>query len=373
MNILCCGAAGFIGNWTTIALTCAGHHVTYLDNMDEKIHGNTILDPIYPTALYNVIIGDIRDETIMFKALQDIDIVYNFAAYQDYLPDYSKFIDVNVTGTALLYEVIRKYNLPIKQVIIASSQAVYGESKYFCPNLEPRCDKIEFYTPPPRKVENKEWNFYCPICNSVLKSHNFVESDNLKPTSVYGLSKMFQEQVASKLSALTNVPTTILRYSIVQGAGQLFYNAYSGACRNFCIAYKSGKAPLVYEDGMQRRDYTNIHDIVDANLIVLNNPDSFNRVFNVSSGVAYTTLEFANIVKQIAGSNVEPELTELYRVGDVRDAVSSNFNLTKLGWYPQHSITESVEEYWKWLSNQHNLYQYVDEAFNVMQESKVLL
>jgi dTDP-L-rhamnose 4-epimerase len=369
MNILLIGGAGFIGKHTAKALYSEWNNIRILDNFDDKIHPKDSTTSVYTNDL---VFGDVRSELDLFKSLEDIDIVYHLAAYQDYMPDYSKFMDVNVTSTALLYEVIAKYKLSIKQVIIASSQAVYGEARYFCPNLDPSCDKIEYYSPPPRNVENKEWNFHCPICNKILLPHYFVETDPLKPSSVYGLSKMYQEQIAMHLGKLNNIPITILRYSIVQGAGQSFHNAYSGACRNFCVAYKSGKAPLVYEDGLQQRDYTNIHDVVNANLIVLNNTSAFNQVFNVSSDSAYTTLEFANLVKQIAGSDIEPEITGLYRVGDVRHAVSSNFNLTKLGWLPEHTTKESVEEYWKWLDKSENLYYYIDVANAKMRERGVL-
>ena len=95
------------------------------------------------------------------------------------------------------------------------------------------------------------------------------QSGSLNPQNAYGMSKLGQEMVAINLGRRYSIPTVALRYSIVQGPRQSVYNAYSGACRIFCLSYRNGVAPTLYEDGAGIRDYVNVDDVVDANLLVL--------------------------------------------------------------------------------------------------------
>src|SRR6185295_1816873 len=88
------------------------------------------------------------------------------------------------------------------------------------------------------------------------------------PQNSYGMSKIAEERAAIYLGKRYGIPSVAMRYSIVQGPRQSFYNAYSGACRVFCLSFHQKKAPVIYEDGRQVRDYVNIHDVVAANLLV---------------------------------------------------------------------------------------------------------
>ena len=106
-----------------------------------------------------------------------------------------------------------------------------------------------------------------------------------------------------------------MRYSIVQGPRQSFYNAYSGACRVFCLALHFGHEPSIYEDGLQVRDFVNIHDVVDANLLVLEDPRADYQVFNVGGGRAWTVNEFARIAGRAFGAELAPRPSGLYRFG----------------------------------------------------------
>src|SRR4029077_9549016 len=122
------------------------------------------------------------------------------------------------------------------------------------------------------------------------------------PQNAYGMSKLGQEMVAINLGRRYGIPTVALRYSIVQGPRQSVYNAYSGACRVFCLSYLQGVAPTLYEDGAAVRDYVNIADVVDANVLALEDARAIGRVFNVGGGVAYTTRELCDIVMRQYGS-----------------------------------------------------------------------
>ncbi|MDZ7265095.1 MAG: NAD-dependent epimerase/dehydratase family protein, partial [candidate division KSB1 bacterium] len=256
MNCLVTGGAGFIGSHTVDALLARGYRVRILDNLSKPVHLKG--KPGYLPADAEFMLGDVRNKDDWEKALQGVDVVFHFAAYQDYLPDFSKFFYVNSMGTALLYEIIVEKRLNIQKVIVASSQAVYGEGKYRCP----KCNRIKF---PDLRTENDlmngRWNHRCQDCGATLQAM-WTNENRVNPQNQYALSKYSQEQLSLNLGKRYQIPTVCLRYSIVQGPRQSIYNAYSGACRIFSLSLFFDRQPPVYEDGNQVRDFVNIHDVV---------------------------------------------------------------------------------------------------------------
>ena len=130
---------------------------------------------------------------------------------------------------------------------------------------------------------------------------NWLPSDEniSNPQNPYGMSKIAEEMFALQLGKRYKIPTVAMRYSIVQGSRQSFYNAYSGACRIFSLAFHQGKEPQIYEDGNQVRDFVNIHDVVDANLLVLEDERADYEMFNVGGGAPVTVNQFASACAKI--------------------------------------------------------------------------
>ena len=192
------------------------------------------------------------------------------------------------------------------------------------------------------------------------------------PQNAYGMSKYGEEMVALNLGRRYGIPTVALRYSIVQGPRQSVYNAYSGACRIFCLHYLLGSAPTLYEDGEMIRDYVNIHDVVDANVLVLEDADAVGRVFNVGGGVPYTTRQFAEIVRAHYGSDQPGRVTGEYRFGDTRHIFSDIAALEGLGWKPQRTPAESVAEYADWLRGMPGLDEVLADADATMRSLGVV-
>jgi dTDP-L-rhamnose 4-epimerase len=182
------------------------------------------------------------------------------------------------------------------------------------------------------------------------------------PQNAYGMSKLGEEMVAINLGRRYRIPTVALRYSIVQGPRQSVYNAYSGACRIFCLSYLLGRAPTLYEDGGAIRDYVNIDDVVDANVLVLADDRAIGRVFNVGGGKAVTTKEFADIVMRHYGSAEPGVVTGEYRFGDTRHIFSDIGALRSLGWEPQRTPVDSVAAYAAWLKGIDGLDSVLAEA-----------
>ena len=168
--------------------------------------------------------------------------------------------------------------------------------------------------------------------------------------------------VAINLGRRYDIPTVALRYSIVQGPRQSVYNAYSGACRIFCLSYLQGIAPTLYEDGASIRDYVNIDDVVAANMLMLEDDRPVGQVFNVGGGKAVTTREFADIVMRQYGSDRPGVVTGEYRFGDRRHIFSDIGALRALGWEPRHTPVESVAAYAVWLENMDGLDGVLSEA-----------
>lgn len=236
----------------------------------------------------------------MSKALKEVDVVFHLAAYQDYLPNFSKFFRVNTVSTSLIYELIVTERLPIKKVIIASSQAVYGEGKYRCsscsknPGPESGSSSFPQYQsmnrgdqyPPPRplkQLERKDWDIRCPTCGSEM-SPFLTDEVVANPHNQYAISKYTQEMIALNLGRRHNIPTLCLRYSITQGSRQSFFNAYSGILRSLVVRLLNNERPVIYEDGQQLRDYVWVGDVARANLLVLEDNRADFEVFNVGGG-----------------------------------------------------------------------------------------
>jgi dTDP-L-rhamnose 4-epimerase len=342
MRILVTGGAGFIGSHTCDRLLGLGHEVIVLDALVQPVHREGIA--AYLPAEVEFFQGDVRNRDLMRNLLRRVDAVFHFAAYQDYLTDFSRFSDVNVVSTALLYELIVAERLDLARVVVASSQAAMGEGLYICPVDGEQLPAMR----PLAALAARSWDIPCPECSGPLEMLATPERVS-NPQNAYGMSKLGEEMVAVNLGRRYGVPTVALRYSIVQGPRQSVYNAYSGACRIFCLAYRQGVAPVLYEDGRAIRDYVNIHDVVDANVLALDDDRAVGRVLNVGGGTPVTTEEFAGIVMRQYGSDVPSEVTGEYRFGDTRHILSDIGAIGNLGWKPQRTPAESVKEYAAWL------------------------
>lgn len=372
LNILITGGAGFIGSHTADALIQAGHEVRILDNLHPTVHPHG--QPAYLNPKAEFIRGDVRNKPTWIEALEGIDAVYHLAAYQDYLTDFATFFHVNAVSTALLYEVLveKQPNFTVQKVIVAASQAVMGEGKYQCPVC---FDKHGQYVYPSIRLEKQlsqgQWNLMCPLCQHEL-TWKASDENVINPCNQYALSKHSQEQIAIQLGQRYQIPSVVMRYSIVQGPRQSFYNAYSGAMRIFALALFGGRQPTIFEDGLQIRDFINIKDVVCANLMVLEKPEADFQVFNVGGGAAWTVLDFYNAMREITGKNQPPLLTGQYRYGDTRHIFSDTRKLQALGWRPNHTVEESIRDYWDYLNARDAQADILAYAEKEMQKMKVI-
>ncbi|GAC1417843.1 MAG: SDR family NAD(P)-dependent oxidoreductase [Actinomycetota bacterium] len=340
MRVLVTGGAGFIGSALVTALQRRGDEVVILDAFTQPVHAPDEPDPQgVPT-----IRGDVRDKAAWERALDGVDAVAHFAAYQDYLQDFSTFLQVNAAATAMLYEVIVERALPIHRVLVASSQAVYGEGMY-------RCDLDGDIVCNPRSWDRLERGDYaqsCPQCGGPVEPIPTPETVG-DPRSPYGISKLAQEKIALALGDTYDIPTVAMRYSIVHGAGQSPRNAYSGLLRSAALNMLAGVPAVAFEDGFQQRDYVAIDDVTQANLLGLDHPEAPGHAYNVGGGSAWSVFDVVDTLREITGVDLRPAIPGIYRVGDTRHIISDISRLASLGWKPVMDLNTTWRVYWEWL------------------------
>jgi len=365
MRVLITGGAGFIGSHLVDRFLKEGFQVRVLDSLEPKIHPHG--RPNYIPSNVDFIQGDVTDRCTLLAALQDVDTVSHQAAYQDYMPDFSRFLRVNAVGTSLLYELIVQEKLRVKKIIVASSQAVYGEGQYVCP-------VHGFFQPAPRSQKQLalgQWEVKCLQCGKQA-APSLLDESHINPYNQYAVSKLAEEKIALGLGWLHGIPTVALRYSITQGPRQSLFNQYSGLCRILVGRALKNQPLIIYEDGMQTRDFVHVDDVVDANMRVLQEDADF-QSFNVGSGKPTTVLEFANLVRAKLSSDIRLTVSGEYRRGDNRHSVSSIEKLRSLGWSPKRNLSANLDDFLTWVDRIGGVPEQVHDAYGDMRRVGVVL
>ena len=364
-KVLITGGAGFIGSHTADKLIKLGYGVKILDNLQKPVHLKGKPDYLNPKAEF--ILGDVRDKNVLLYALKDVSYIFHFAVYQGGLPDFSTFYDVNAVSTALIYELIVAHKLPIKKLIVASSQFVQGEGLY----QDKLGNIIKPYQRSLQQLEKGEWDWTDK--NGDPLQWLWTSEQHANPPNAYAISKYSQELTALAHGKRYGIPSVVLRYSIVQGSRQSIYNAYSGVCRIFNLHYYFGRAPTIYEDGLQKRDFIDIRDVVSANILALENAAMDNDVFCVGSGTAYTIKEFDRMVaKAHHKETIEPKIPGVFRMGDTRNACSDISKIRALGWTPQYKAEDSIVDYMKYLHDAGNIDDILGQTRKVLKNLHVI-
>ena len=350
------GGAGFIGSHTVDALLDRGFEVRILDSLEPPVHVDR-RRPSYVPDDAELIVGDVRDAEAWLRALDGVDVVFHLAAQQDYLTDFSRFATVNDGGTALLYELLVNRPNHVRKVVLGSSQSVYGEGIYVCPEHGQQRPGLR----PLARLEAGDWDHLCSLCTQPMEFQPHREP-NAHPSNHYGVSKYAQELYALILGERYQIPTTALRYSVTQGPRQSAHNAYSGVCRIFASRLLGGLPPVIYEDGRQLHDHVHVRDVVAANLLAAEDGRSDYRAFNVGGTNVLNVIDYAALVAEVLDAKIEPRIPGVFRLGDTRNSVSDSSSLQALGWRPTATAQEIVQEYVAWLRTQPSFVDAVAEA-----------
>ena len=354
-NILISGGAGFIGSNLAICLLKKGYSVTILDNLSPQIHGdnpensflfNSISDKV------NFIKGDVRNRVDWEKSLIGQDAIIHLAAetgtgqsmYQIY-----KYSEVNISGTALLLDILANKKNGIKKIIIASSRAIYGEGRYFC------LSDGEVYPLSRNKedLENSLFECKCPKCGKKIELLSTHEDSKIEPQSIYGISKYNQEQLVLVGGKSLNIPSVAFRYQNVYGPGQSLSNPYTGILSIFSTQIKNKNPINIFEDGQESRDFVYIDDVVTATILGLEKKQANYNVYNVGSGNHISVLEIANKLVKLYNSEININVTGNFRIGDIRHNYADLEKIKMdLNFIPQTQFNQGITHFVKWVNTQ---------------------
>ncbi len=349
-RILITGGAGFIGSHVAEELLTNGYSVRVLDSLSEQVHGTDRNRPGYLSPDVELLLGDVRDERAMAKALDGVDAVYHFAAMVGVgqsMYEIANYTSVNNEGTAVLLEHLLKR--PVERLIVASSMSVYGEGLYtnsagsVVTAKERTLDRLKEHQWELRSAEGE-----------ILRPVPTPETKTPSLSSIYALSKYDQERMCLLIGRAYNIPTVALRFFNVYGPYQALSNPYTGVLAIFASRLLNSNPPLIFEDGLQRRDFVSVHDVAHACRLALETPEAAGEVFNIGSGENYTVREIATrIATAVNKERIEPEITEKYRVGDIRHCFADISRAKKiLGYEPIVSFDEGLEELAHWLEGE---------------------
>jgi dTDP-L-rhamnose 4-epimerase len=345
MRILVTGGAGFIGSHLVDALVRDGHAVRVLDNFDPQVHEGRRPDYLNPGAEY--VEGDVRDRVTVEQVLQGIEVVFHEAAavgVGQSMYQVEKYVSANTLGTAILLDVIVNDRVPLKKLVVASSMSIYGEGQYRCAACGPVFPSLR----EERQLSEGRWEMACPRCGEEAAAEATPESKPLAPTSVYAVSKRDQEELCLSVGRSYGIPTAALRYFNVYGTRQALSNPYTGVCAIFSARIKHRRRPLVFEDGGQTRDFIHVRDIVQANRLVMTEPQADHEVFNVGTGSPTSVAQIARLLAARYGVPVEPDITRKFRAGDIRHCVADASKLRALGFRPSVGLEEGLRELVEW-------------------------
>jgi dTDP-L-rhamnose 4-epimerase len=363
-KILVTGGAGFIGTHLCDRLLAGGYDVRVLDNLCSQVHGvpESALRP-RPADLdddVELVIGDVRDARTCSRALLGIDAVIHLAArvgVGQSMYEIAEYASVNTWGTATLLEALVKH--PIERLVVASSMSVYGEGAYVDETGAPR----SAVSRSPEQLRQHDWEVR-DRDGRQLRPVATAEPQPVSMASVYALSKFDQERLCLTVGQAYGIEAVALRLFNVYGPRQALSNPYTGVMAIFSTRLLNESAPLINEDGLQRRDFVNVRDVVEAFVLALERPGVGGEVFNIGTGAVVTIRQVADLIGRALGrAHVEPSITGQYRVGDIRHCFADiGHARAKLGYAPRVAIDDGLGELAEWLASVHTAEDNVERA-----------
>lgn len=368
-RVLISGGAGFIGSSLALDLLNKGFSVSILDNLSPQIHGE---DP-YKSFLFTRIKqhvdfkkGDVRNRSDWEKALKGCDIVVHLAAETgtgQSMYQICHYTDVNIGGTAILMEILAKKRHSIERLVVASSRAVYGEGKYKC------IDHGDVYPTSRDEKDMLSLHFEprCPKCRAFVEMAMTDEESLLNPTSLYGITKLTQEQIILAIGAALGIPSIALRFQNVYGPGQSLHNPYTGILAIFTTLLRSNKKINVFEDGKESRDFVYIDDVISSIILAINSTEALGKVFNVGTGEPINVITTANYLKKLIGGKSEIVISGNFRLGDIRhSAADISYAKKILGFEANIAFEEGIKRYVDWVLTQEIPKSTYDESLEEM-------
>jgi dTDP-L-rhamnose 4-epimerase len=349
-NILITGGAGFIGAHVANELLSHGYRVRVLDSLVPQVHGSERFRPSYLSQDVELLVGDIRDRGLLGLSLHSIDAVIHLASLVGVgqsMYQIAEYTSVNNSGTAELLQVLSDH--PVEALVVASSMSIYGEGLYRDEdgNLIPGQERTL------AQLKAADWELR-DRNGRILTPIPTPEEKQPALASIYALSKYDQERMCLIVGRAYGIRTVALRLFNTYGPYQALSNPYTGVLSNFAARVLNGQCPLVYEDGLQKRDFVSVYDVARAFRLALEHPEATGSVLNISSGVPMTIQEIATrTIRAIGRTGMDAELTGRYRAGDIRHCFADiSAAQAVLDWTPNVSLEHGLEDLAAWLEGQ---------------------
>lgn len=347
-KILVTGGAGFIGSHVTDALIERGHNVVVYDSLEPQVHESK---PSWINPSAKFVQANILDYETLKENLAGINVVFHFASavgIGQSMYEIRKYSEANVMGTANLMEALSSSEHDVKKIIFSSSMSIYGEGAYKCEI----CNAIHHsFRRDAKLLAKRKWEPVCTKCGSKLILIPTSEKVPVDPVNVYAISKNTQEQLIRSVSEAQGIPYTMLRFFNVYGPRQSLKNPYTGVASVFMSQLKEGNSPIIYEDGLQTRDFVSVKDIVQANMLALESNSANNEIFNVGSGNPVSIKVLAEILASIYKVKKTPEITNKFRKGDTRHCIADISKIkSKLNYKPTILLDDGMKEFVEWAS-----------------------
>lgn len=351
-SILITGGAGFIGSHLADFLLEKGYEIIVFDDLEEQVHGKKNKYPDYLNENITFIKGNVLDYDLFYSVIKNVDVIYHLAAavgVGQSMYQISKYISTNTLGIANLFDILVNKEHNVKKLIVASSNTIYGEGKY-------KCESCGYIYPKFRNKEDLEkgiWEFKCKNCGKQLISMPSDEETPLNSTSIYAMSKEHQEKISLLIGETYGIDTTVLRFFLVYGSRQALSNPYTGVLAIFCTNLLCGNPPLIFEDGLQTRDFVNVKDICQASLLAMEKPQAKCEIFNVGTGTPLTIKKIADTLVAKINPELKPIIMNKYRAADIRHCYADISKIKqKLGYQPKISFEDGIEELIRWVKSQ---------------------
>ncbi len=360
------GGAGLIGSHIVDAARAEGWQVRILDALERQTHPNG--PPAWVPDDVEFLRGDVRNRKDWERALDGVDIVFHEAAYGGYMPEIAKFIHVNSYGTSLLLETIRNHDLPVRKIVVASSQAVYNEGAYACP------EHGHFYgtTRPVSQLEAGDYDVHCPVCGAASDPVPTDEGAPMGGENVYAISKADQERLVISYGRASGLPVVALRYSCTYGPRQSLFNPYTGVIAIFCTRLLNDLPPVVYEDGRQSRDLIFVEDIARANMLAASDDRANGQIMNVGTGNSVAIGDLASLLADRLGKSIQPDLPGEFRPGEMRALISDISRIGELGFAPRVTLEAGIDRYIGWIAEQGDVGEYFSAAERRLRQRQIV-
>jgi len=337
VKVLVTGGAGFVGSHVVAALCDRGVDVRVLDwRRSPSVDGRA-----------EVVHGDLRDLSLVERTIGGVDAVCHQAAKVGLGVDFGdvgEYVSTNDQGTAVLLEALWRQGFA-GRLVLASSMVVYGEA-------HSRCPEHGLVKPGPRTAEDLAAGRFeprCPVpgCGAVVTWERVDEDATPDPRNIYAATKLHQEHLSEVWGREAGATVVRLRYHNVYGPGMPRDTPYAGVVSLFASALRAGRAPQVFEDGRQMRDFVHVRDVARANVLALLNDQMLSGAFNIASGTPRTVGDVAHALRAAFGLHApSPVVTGRWRLGDVRHIVASPNRATAgLGFHAAISLEEGMAEF----------------------------